>query len=374
MRPLLPPVRFSPHFASLAAAILNLKSSVVDDGVWMQGGEAALAVALRLMANRHPERRQVVAPDFICPAVPRAIRAAGLEPVLTPIDLDTWFYRRSCFEKVLSVNTAAVISVAYHGMIPALPDWFDEMLTYYDTFALADWASCFGSELRSHGRAPLAIFSFGPGKSLPAAGGGLILPLTSEGYELLSYTTSLAPVGLVASSLQVARMLLQYILLSPAAWPLLPQSIICSNGEGIRNEERALGSAPAWVARYAVYAKRTLAEEIHRRRSVCRELTARLHDVGSLTLPSAEFIATGTCVRYPVIFETSALLERVRGELMTSGILRGGYRWDTHAAGPGGQDIASRVLTLPTHCSDSHILERIADGIKVGVGKRRGNT
>lgn len=339
----------------------------------MRGGESALTSALRLMANRHPDRRQVIAPDFICPAVPRAIRAAGFEPMLTPIDPDTWFYRRSCLEKVMSVNTAVVISVAYYGMIPTLPNWFDEMLAYHDTPALADWASCFGNELRSHGRAPLAIFSFGPGKSLPAGGGGVILPLTSEGYELLSYATSLAPVGLVASSLHVARMLLQYLLLSPVAWPLLPQSIIPSNGDGMRDEDRALGAAPAWVARYAACARRTLAEEIHRRRSVCRELTARLHEVGSLTLPSAELIETGTCVRYPVIFETSNLLERTLNDLLTSGVLRGSYRWDTHAAGPGGQDIASRVLTLPTHCSDNHILERIADSIQVGVGKRRGN-
>jgi hypothetical protein len=366
LSPLLPPVRVTPHFAALIAALLKLGNKPMTNGLWVSSGEVALTMALRLLGQQHPGRRQVVAPDFICPSVPRAIRAAGFEPVLVSIDPATWFYRQSDLEAAVTTDTAAVVVVSHHGMIPPLPDWFDPLLDRYGVAALADWAPCFGVEIRPYGRATLAIFSFGPGKSLPAGGGGLIVPLTDEGRTLLAAAPAAGAASRAKATLHLIRLLAQAVVTGGVIWPLLPRSFVESVADDME-AKRPVGPLPAWVGRYAANAASALSGDLERRRAVCAELGLALRGIDSLILPPAALLENGACVRYPILLRSSDLFERVRGALVREGLLKGSYRWDVHAAQPSGADIARRLLTLPTHCADHRILNRIVQCISAAV-------
>jgi len=51
-------------------------------------GHVAIGLALAAFARRVPGRKQVVVPAFICPSVPQAIRAQGLDVVWAPVRTD----------------------------------------------------------------------------------------------------------------------------------------------------------------------------------------------------------------------------------------------------------------------------------------------
>jgi DegT/DnrJ/EryC1/StrS aminotransferase family len=350
----------------LIAALLKRSNKSMTKGLWVSSGEVALTVALRLLGQQHPTRRQVVAPDFICPSVPRAICAAGFEPLLVSIDPSTWFYRQSDLEAAVTTDTAAVVLVSHHGMIPLLPDWFDPLLDRYGVAALADWAPCFGVEIRPYGRAALAVFSFGPGKSLPAGGGGLIVPLTDEGRTLLAATPSVGAASPAKAALHLIRLLAQALVTGGAIWPLLPRSFV-ESAAGDVEAKRPVGPLPAWVSRYAANAGSVVSRDLERRRAVCAELGLALSGIDSLVLPPVAFLENGACIRYPVLLRSSDLFERVRGALVREGLLKGSYRWNMHAAQPSGSDIARRLLTLPTHCADRLVLNRIVKCISAAV-------
>ena len=358
-------MRITPHYAALISALLKVGDKSIE-GIWVSSGEDALTIALRLLGQQHPTRRLIIAPDFVCPSVPRAIRAGGFEPLLVSIDPGSWFYRRSDLEAAVSFETAAVILVGYNGMIPSLPGWFDPLLNRYGNTALADWAPCFGVEIRPYGRAPLAVFSFGPGKSLPAGGGGLIMPLTDEGRRLLTEAPSVGTAGRTTTALHLIRLLSQAIVTSKAVWPFLPRSFV-ESAAGDIEAKRPVGPIPAWVGRYAANAAGALSRDLDRRRAVCRQLGLGLSGIGPLILPPASFLEDGACIRYPILLESGELFERVRGALIRDGLLKGAYRWDVHAARPSALTIAGRLLTLPTHCADGRVLNRIVSRIRTAV-------
>ncbi len=54
----------------------------------MNSGRTALAIALTILQRHAPQRRQVLIPDYVCPAVPDTIRRLGLTPVAVPVGRD----------------------------------------------------------------------------------------------------------------------------------------------------------------------------------------------------------------------------------------------------------------------------------------------
>lgn len=54
----------------------------------VNSGRGALVLAMSVLASRDPSRQSVIIPDYICPAVPDAIRHLGLRPVTVPVSSD----------------------------------------------------------------------------------------------------------------------------------------------------------------------------------------------------------------------------------------------------------------------------------------------
>lgn len=80
----------------------------------LDSGSTALQLALQCLAERHPQRRQVVLPALACPAVTRATLACGLQPVYADIgdDLNTPV---AAVQDVLGPQTLALVMIHAYG-------------------------------------------------------------------------------------------------------------------------------------------------------------------------------------------------------------------------------------------------------------------
>ncbi|HXB39767.1 MAG TPA: DegT/DnrJ/EryC1/StrS family aminotransferase [Bacteroidia bacterium] len=147
----------------------------------VNSGKNALRLALRNL--QLPSQSKVAIPAYTCIAVNEAVREENLEPVLFDMHSATSYWTNYDSEKLLKENIKAIVLVHLYGFIH--PD--TEVLT---NFCLANNIKLVHDAAQSYGinenilmKGNGIIYSFGPGKSLTAAGGGWIKGITNEFYS-----------------------------------------------------------------------------------------------------------------------------------------------------------------------------------------------
>jgi dTDP-4-amino-4,6-dideoxygalactose transaminase len=164
--------RGASDLAAAAAAWLGTDAALLTGS-----GTAALVVALEALKTLAPRRRTVAVPAYTCPLVALAVARAGLVPV--PVDLapDRFDLDPDALSAAVDGDTLAVLPTHLAGQVADV-DAARAVAARHGAFVIEDAAQAFGAT-RGDQRVGLAgdigLFSFGVGKGLTIAEGGLLV-------------------------------------------------------------------------------------------------------------------------------------------------------------------------------------------------------
>lgn len=355
-KPYLPPVRYSLQLLELFRAIKATSKTL--PGIGVSSGTEALAIALeQIRSVTEDSRDEVIIPDFICKSVINAVGSVGLKPVLVPISSKSWFYQQQALLDKINKNTLALIVVSYFGLTPIIKqEKADQLCQALDKVTIiADWAQSFGVS-PSIPRLPdpkIIIYSFGPGKSLPAGGGGMITsddPVITEKLKIVQ--EKLTKPNKLITALHIIRLIGSSIVLSPIVWPLVSHiTPIFYNKETYNIIRLRYSRLPDVLQRYIIANMKILDNEIIERRANANNLLASLENIKNIELPSHESLKDSACTRFPIVFASNEQLINCRTNLIKKGILCGGVStWDSYNNGTENSlSISQRLLTIPTY-------------------------
>lgn len=163
---------------SLEVAGGTLATSLgVTDLFWVSTGQAALATLLEALKSLHPGRA-VAIPAYTCFSVPAAVVRAGLAPVLVDVNPQTFDFEAESLQRVMDSNDLLAVVPTHLFGIAADVDRVRGLLAGRQIFVIEDAAQALGCRapdgrpLGSLGDA--AILSFARGKPITCGQGGTI--------------------------------------------------------------------------------------------------------------------------------------------------------------------------------------------------------
>jgi len=157
------------RFENDLATCLGVKKILTCDS-----GRTALYTAFQAL-NLKPED-EVIVPAYVCAIVFEVIMRLGLKPVLVDVNLETFNINSELIPKALTARTRAIVPVHLFGR-PSEMDKIVEIAEEHGLYLIEDCAQALGAEYRGASVGTfgnLAIFSFGPGKSMTSGEGGAI--------------------------------------------------------------------------------------------------------------------------------------------------------------------------------------------------------
>lgn len=137
-------------------------------------GRTALYVALQ--ALRLKPGNEVIVPAYTCAIVFEVVLRLGLKPLTVDVNPETYNIDPEQIPKVISRKTKAIVAVHLFGY-PCEMDAITDISRKHGLYLIEDVAQALGAEY--HGKkassfGDLAIFSFGPSKSLTGGEGGAL--------------------------------------------------------------------------------------------------------------------------------------------------------------------------------------------------------
>jgi dTDP-4-amino-4,6-dideoxygalactose transaminase len=330
-------------------------------------GRASLTVLLRAVKGVcGPGRDEVVVPSYTCFSVPAAVIKAGLRPRVVDIDPSTLGYDQTALEKADYRRVAAIIATNLYGMPDDMP-WLAAFARSHRALLIDDAAQALGTTV--NGRASGAwgdagLLSFDKGKNVSAIEGGAAVTnsdalddaLANEMRHLpprppLAIAAVLAKVGVYSAMLRPS------VYWIPNALPFL--------GLGRTEYSTAFGvdrCAPV-VAALAHVMMARLDEFVDQRRTNATYLRSRLSTVPGIGLVSGSLHGQPSYTRFPLLVQDPARRAPLVAALAAVGIgasmsypsslleiaelRRDGAILPSGC--PGGQCVAERIVTLPTH-------------------------
>jgi dTDP-4-amino-4,6-dideoxygalactose transaminase len=316
------------------------------------------------LAARDPRRVEVIFPGYTCYSVPASVQRAGLVPRICDVDPGTLSPDLDSLAGVDMTRVLAIVSANLYGLPNDLQD-IEAFARRHGIFLLDDAAQGLGARYQgcavgSFG--DVGLFSFDKGKNITTLQGGVLvadsgvvadaLDLAMEQHlasspsatlptllKLPAYALLLRPVFFGA-----VRRLPLGLGLTPweTDYPIAPFSRTLAglaqvqlerlteiNGTRVRNAAR-LSEALAGVR--GVSAVRVLpgAEPVYPRYPVLVDAAARADLIAAL-----ERAGIGATASYPcALIDVPEVIPRLRGDQRST---------------PGAREVASRILTLPTH-------------------------
>ncbi|MFX1487139.1 MAG: DegT/DnrJ/EryC1/StrS family aminotransferase [Promethearchaeota archaeon] len=137
-------------------------------------GRAALYAALQALDLKRGD--EVIVPAYTCAIVFEVILRLGLKPILVDADLQTYNINPELIPEVVSSKTKAIIPVHLFGR-PCEMTRIMEIANENSLYVIEDVAQALGAEhkkVKVGTFGDLAIFSFGPGKSMTSGEGGAL--------------------------------------------------------------------------------------------------------------------------------------------------------------------------------------------------------
>jgi dTDP-4-amino-4,6-dideoxygalactose transaminase len=329
-------------------------------------GRAGMALALHALrrAASDPRRCEVVFPGYTCYSVPASVERAGLVPRICDVDPATLSPDPDSLARIDFSRVLAIVSANLYGLPNALVD-LESLARRHGVFLVDDAAQALAARYKGRpvgGFGDVGLYSFDKGKNITTLQGGVLVVDSGEFLDALDAT--------LAERLQAKpHATFATLLKLPAYAALLRPSLYGL----IRNLPIGLGLTP-WETDYpfAPYS-RSLAglaslqleqlELITATRvgnaTRLREALEGLPGVTSIrVLPEAEPVYP----RYPVLVESArraaliAALERAGIGATASypsaliDVPEVAQRLPAdQLPTPGARDVASRIVTLPTH-------------------------
>jgi dTDP-4-amino-4,6-dideoxygalactose transaminase len=370
--------------SALGLAELLASRTEMDNWIGLSSGRAALTVSLLALGRLRPGCHEVVVPAYTSYSVAAAVVRAGFRLRCCDIDSETLGLSPKDLERILSPDTLAVVSHHLYG----IPCRQREIMTAAADHAvpvIEDAAQAMGLHCLSRPAWPAAhalIFSLSRGKSLPAAGGGLIgtnwEQLARECRRVVAMMTSedgkgplLGRMRSISTMVGGLRAVVETGLLSlfihPSLYWLpasLPQLRL---GASIFDATFPLGPLTGFQERLAARLLPKLGTLQEQRRHTAVQLRE-----GIATLPSGDRfwvfwpqdddVARADFLRLPVLVRHQHLRDRMVAELAARGLgaisgypqalmdlpeLRGHMAASTDC--PVARRMSEQLFTLPTH-------------------------
>lgn len=156
-------------FENDLAGYLNIKKTFA-----FNSGRTALYVAIQALNLKPGE--EIIVPAYTCAIVFEVILRLGLKPVLVDVNPETYNLDSKLIIGALTSRTRVVIPVHLFGR-PCEMDQIMEIADKHSLYVIENVAQALGAEykkIKVGTLGDLAVFSFGPGKSLTSGEGGAI--------------------------------------------------------------------------------------------------------------------------------------------------------------------------------------------------------
>jgi len=151
-------------------------------------GRTALYITLETLDLKPGE--EVIVPAYTCAIVFEVILRLGLKPILVDVNPKTYNIDPHLISKALSSKTRVIIPIHLFGR-PCEMDQILEIAEKHNLYTIEDAAQALGAEYEKSKVGTfgdLAIFSFGPGKSITTGEGGAIAVNNEELMEKVATT------------------------------------------------------------------------------------------------------------------------------------------------------------------------------------------
>jgi dTDP-4-amino-4,6-dideoxygalactose transaminase len=322
---------------------------------------AALFLLLKCLSAARPDRSLVLLPAYTCPALVKVILDSGLRPCLIDISPDTFAFDLDQLAIQLNEQVLAVICVHPFG----IPQGIGEVVALAHTVGavvIEDAAQAMGARWEGQPvgmMGDFGLFSLGPGKPLSVAGGGILCTHDETHAELLQRTWDGLPTTKAPDSLwALTRLLLFWLATHPRGWLLVARTGLDQWGQHPSSWSytcRQLSPVQARIGR-ALLSRLDTINSLRRENG--RQLTAHLQTLDFVHVPEAAAAAEPIYLRLPVLADTAERREQLYHLLWNANIGVGRmYRYALPEIFPqlgsprcrGAEQVARRLLTLPTH-------------------------
>jgi dTDP-4-amino-4,6-dideoxygalactose transaminase len=319
-------------------------------------GKAALTTVLLAM-RALTGRRKVILPAYTCYSVPSAIVKAGLEPVPCDLAPGSFDYDYAQLHSLLDSDVLCALSVHLFG-IPADTRRLVALCRPMGIFVVEDAAQAM--DVAADGHPPLGtrgdagVFSFGRGKNITSGSGGLIIgnsrPIAAGIAAILK---RLPRTGARDGAAAFAGLALQSLLISPRLYWFPAGLPFLRLGETIFHEDFPLRELSPLQARL-LRGWRTRLDQLNRaRRQIASHYLRHIHG-------AREFGKRIAYLRFPLLLDPEArrrvLIEDASRRLGITGMYPATVGRIpelqarlTEKVFPRAEELAARVLTLPTH-------------------------
>ena len=334
-------------------------------------GRSALTMALMALHRLHPGRDEVIIPAYTSYSVPAAVVRAGLRVRLCDIEVDSLGMSPKELPRVLTSRTLCVLPNHLYGMTCQLKA-ICEIAREHGLPVLEDAAQAMGPLSKRHARVhgDGIIFSLSRGKSIPAAGGGLIGTNDEElanacRQELghLTHGRESAGLGSALLAAAMANFMRPSLYWLPARMPFLKL------GASIYNPFFEIGSMSKFQAALAVRLLRSFTALQKLREKNAIRLRQGLETLdGDLAMRGFRVLwpkngEAGDFLRLPVLFKEATDRDRVISQLEGQGLgATAGYPSAIHEIPelksqlsndqgdfPSATWVSRQLVTLPTH-------------------------
>lgn len=371
------PVGFADVVSSLGAALVgsdtveqfkaDLRARIgLRHCEFVSTGRAALTLALRaLKAMDGGSRDEVVIPSYTCFSVPSSVIKAGLKVRLADVDPTTLDFTPSILERLNGPRVLAVVATNLYGVpndLPALTTAAHERGVY----VVDDAAQCLGGAIggRPSGTwGDIGLYSFDKGKNVTSIDGGVLVTNSEPVAEAITRETKdLRKSTAAESAAHVVKLLIYAAFLHPSRY-WLPNSLpFLGLGTTPYRTDYPLAQYDMWMAPlgHRLFARLDAVAAL--RRANAERYQKLLPWGGKLHAVIPRQDAMPAYLRYPLLIHPdyrNQVLEALRANGIGAtasypsaiadvpqlqGVLPGEER-----EASGGQDVARRILTLPTH-------------------------
>lgn len=362
----------------------------------LNSGRTALYTALESLGMKSGD--EVIVPAYTCAIVFEVILRLGLKPVLVDVDPKTYNIDSRLISEAITSKTKAIVPIHLFGRPCEMTELID-IAEKNNLYLIEDAAQALGAEYKGTKvgtLSDLAIFSFGPGKSMTTGEGGAIAVKNEELIEKVTAThTKLVNPSIGWVFHLVRNVVAMRIFSNPHLYGLArgylekeldeTDSQIVENCLNLTNQRDkvnlhrtvTLTKMPSFSAKIGRIQLKKLDEFNKKRIANAMTLTSRLKDFDSfIQLPEINKDVKNTFTRYPIRVLNGSrdnLLKRLKewgidGEKPYHYLTSLFETWAVNA--PNAYNVATSIFTIPNHplLKESDVL-RIANTLSDMLSK-----
>lgn len=308
-------------------------------------------------------RRVVILPAYTCPSLAKVVLDAGLQPCLIDISPTTLAYDSAQLAAQLNEQTLALLLVHPFGLPQAVTP-MQQLAKQVGAVLIEDAAQSMGATIEGKPVGTVGdygLFSLGPGKPLSTGGGGIVCARDPAHVARLAASWQLLPAeSAAASGLALARLTAFTLAFHPRGWWLATRAGAQRVGDNEASWGYALRGLTSAQAAIGLWQLPQLIAYNRQRRTKAERLIGWLAEFDFVQIPTVD-LANGAepiYLRLPLLVANETRREELFRRLWAAGIGVGRMYGRTLAEFfpaldqgpyPGAQQIAQRLLTLPTH-------------------------